>query len=300
MSEQPIDPFADLEDQAALAPAATRQALLKATKRGYTPLRNGLVQKHEPDEPGGSRGAVLGQLVHERLERPLDALMMLHAMQPILDEDDPLPMSAWAQLLSTRTSCSPNAASKAFSVLVELGLATRRQTGTTQIIEPLLEDGSGGSWTRAGIDPDDRYFVVPDAYWTDGLACKLRLPGKAMLLIILKETQDPKSLTFAMAVERAMSWYGVSERTAERGYGELSQAGVLRTKIQKVADPRAPGGLRKIYHRALVEPFGTHDRVRLQAAARAAATRDAGNATSEPVAAGTFGRRLDGSSRPTS
>jgi hypothetical protein len=94
-----------------------------------------------------------------------------------------------------------------------------------------------------------------------------------MLLIILAETQDPRKPRFAMAVERAKEWYGLSERTAERGYGELSKAGVLLVRRAKVADARHPAGRRDVYWRALASPFGTDDRARLQAAARTAADK---------------------------
>ena len=45
-----------------------------------------------------------------------------------------------------------------------------------------------------------------------------------MLLLSLAETQDPKRPSFAMAYERASEWYGVSERTAERGLGRSGWA----------------------------------------------------------------------------
>ncbi|GCE40957.1 hypothetical protein Rhow_004600 [Rhodococcus wratislaviensis] len=75
---------------------------------------------------------------------------------------------------------------------------------------------------------------------------------------------------FTMAVERAQQWYGISERTAERGYAELLNEGLIQTHIQKVPSPRlSPGVLRKIYHRALRGPFATDARKQLQDATTA-------------------------------
>lgn len=225
------------------------------------------------------RASTLAMLVQGRHHRPLDALLLLHALQPIL-EGSPLALGSWARLLSTRTICTPVAASRTFDTLVELKLITRTGPHRTPILQPLLDDASGEPWSRPGMVDEEGpgYFTVPHRYWTSGLVDQLNLPGKAMMLICLAETQNPKTPAFAMAVERAPAWYGISERTAERGYSELSKASVLLIRRTKVADPRHPVGRRDVYWRALASPFGTTDRARLQKAAnqsRAAKTAQA-------------------------
>ncbi|MDQ1677138.1 MAG: hypothetical protein QOF58_1181 [Pseudonocardiales bacterium] len=265
----PDDPFVGLDDEDELSPERTRDLLLTRAKRGYMPLRKVFVQKPNTET---SRSSVLADLVHNKQERALDAFQLLHAMQPILN-GTPLPMSTWASMLSTpRSTCTPNQASRAFGTLAEMNLVRRDRAGRQAVLEPLLEDGSGAPWIRPGATEEGGpgYFTVPHAYWTAGLMERLRLPGKAMMLIILAETQNPKKPTFDMAVERAQAWYGISERTAERGYLQLSAEKVMRVHIQKVADPRVPGGRRAIYHRALESPFSTRSRARLQKAARTA------------------------------
>jgi hypothetical protein len=170
-----------------------------------------------------------------------------------------------------RVPCTSTAASKAFDALVNLKLAERQNSGRKVILTPLLEDGSGRAWSRPGQDRTDigpGYFTIPYDYWTSGLVDQLGLPGKAMLLIMLAETTQHR--TFAMAVERAPQWYGISERTAERGYQQLNQAKVLLQRRQVVVDPRSPTGLRAVWHRALDDPYNTDARAKLQRKTRRA------------------------------
>jgi hypothetical protein len=272
------DPFADIGPDAPPAtPLETVAGLLKAAKRGYVPLRKVFVQKERTEK---ERAAKLAELVHGRHHRPLDALLFLHALEPILG-DEPLSIRTWARLLSTKTRCSPNAASKAFDILADLDLVSRTQERHTPVLRPLHE-GTGGAWSRPGGEDDNEggpgYFTLPHDYWTSGYADRLTLPGKAMLLIVLAETQKPTTRTFAMPVSQAQAWYGISERTAERGYRELENAGVLLTKIQKVPDPRHPAGRRAVYHRALASPFSTFDRANLQNQAQLAARKNGSTA----------------------
>lgn len=273
MNKTPLlDPFEGLKDDPDQTPADMRKALLKAAKRGYVPLRKEFIQKRraERDTP---RGSVLAEFVTNRRQRPLDAFLLVHALNPIM-QDDPLDLWTWARLLSAGSRCTPNAASKCFSVLEEMGLVKREQEGRRTIVRPLMETGeTSTAWTRPGEDPDEGgpgFFVIPHAYWTTGLSEKLTMPGKAMFLVLLHDTQSPNSLTFSAALERMALWYGLSERTAERGYRELRAAGVLAEHVQRVSDPRHPTGRRAVHHRALLKPYGTRDRMVLQGKTRTA------------------------------
>lgn len=263
------DPFAGLVDDVAPEPQEALIALLASAKRDYAPVRNVFVQR-----PSGEakRASTLALFVNQRQERALDAILTLYALQPVLSEDDPLPLGTWANLLSTRKPCGITTASKTFRVLDDMGLVSRVRRGHNTEITPLLEDGSRQPWSRPGSQSGETtrlggYFAIPHEYWTHGYIDRLRLPGKAMLLIMLKETQGEPP--FEMAVERASQWYGISERSAERGYGELSAEGLLDIHIQRSASPRLPKGvLRERYHRALRDPFSTSRRRELQAEAR--------------------------------
>ena len=150
---------------------------------------------------------------------------------------------------------------------------SREGTGHSPTLRLLLEDGTNKPWFKPGSAPESGpgYFVLPHDYWTSGFYSSLTMPGKAMLLVTLAETQNPKNPSFKMAYERAKEWYGLSERTAERGFGQLSRSGLLLTKVQKVADRNHPAGRRDEVWRALSAPFSTAHRQAIQAASATAA-----------------------------
>lgn len=233
-----------------------RDLLLDNAIRGFVPLRNTFVQR-----PRGAaeRGSTLATLVSGKHERALDALLLLHALWPVIN-GNPLSMSSWARILTFYGHpAEPAAVSKVFGALANLGLVERHRQGRGSVITPLLEDGSGSAWSR----PTDAFFALPHEYWKQGYVDRLRLPGKAMLLILLKETQFEPS--FEMAVERAANWYGISERTAERGYQQLNTASLLQVKIQTATSPMLPTGIsRRRFHRALRDPFSMAKRQQMQ------------------------------------
>jgi hypothetical protein len=264
--EPDFDPFAGITDEADPGPTDQRATLLADARRGYVPMRKVFVQRPKGESV---RGSVLAQMVTGRHQRPLDLLLLFHALLPILDK--PLRAATWARIMS----CSTTSVTRAFDTLCsdQFKLLKRVETGRTPVYRPLMEDGRGGRWSRPGVEAEEGpgYFTLPHAYWTAGWSEELKIPGKAMLLILLAETQSPTKPNFSMAVERAQEWYGISERTAERGYGELGRAGLMTTRVAKIADPRHPAGRREKYYRALHRPFRTPDRAKLQRAATAAA-----------------------------
>ena len=275
------DPFADIKDEPEADPLALRTQLLSRTLRRFTPMRKTFVQRPKEE---AHRGAVLADLVSHRKHRELKLLLALHALNPILGE--PFPLKTWANFVrGPLLSCTAIQASDAFSVLAGRGLVERSEKGVRPfVVVPRLEDGSGEPFIQAGrpgacIGPG--YFTIPDELWTTGLVDKLGLPGMAMFLIILAETT--RDTTFEMAVEKAQRYYAISERTAERGYHQLDQAGVLRVRGQIINDPRSTTGRRTIYHRALHAPYSTAARDQRQKETRKA-TRARTQGTSAEVA----------------
>ena len=278
------NPFEAFVDDAPASGPVLRAKLLGDAKRGFAKLHKVFVQR----PADGPRASMLAELVTGRHERALDALLLIYALEPVLyarkpgQEDSPLPLTTWAKMLSTpRKPCSTQAASRAFEVLAAKRLITRWPQGRFVHVRPLFEDGSGERWERPGRDLSrvgKGYLTIPHAYWLNGLCDRLTLPGKAMFLIMLSETT--KNETFSMAVERAQDWYGISERTAERGYKELRTATVdgvqplLREHRQVVLEPRSPTGVRAVWHRALSAPYSQTARARLQARS-ARATKNA-------------------------
>lgn len=262
-------PFDDLADESPATGTESRRGLLDAAKRGYVPIRKGFVQRPNTSPV---RASVLGAMVTGRQERAVDALLMVHALQPVL-RDDPLPLKVWARLLPRgKVPGEPAVAAAAFRALQRRHLVDRGPRGRNRFdVRPLMEDGSGDPWTRPGQDAatvGHGFFTIPHDYWNTGLADELGFPGKAMFLITLSETT--RQPTFAMAYERAPQWYGISERTAERGFEQLRRAGVLLEHRQLVRSSRSPTGLREIWHRALADPYSTDSRNSLQRVSRAA------------------------------
>jgi hypothetical protein len=283
------NPFANIQDDDPPDGLAFRQQLLADTKRGFAKVRKAFIQK--ADE-GAGRASILSIMVKGKKERAFDALMLLLALEPVL-EDTPLPLATWAKMLgSEKKPCSTQSASLAFDTLVNLKLATRHNKGRKVIVAPRLEDGSGNDWDNPGSNQatvGKGYLTIPHDYWTTGLVDRLTFPGKAMFLIMLSETTTEQS--FAMAAERAPAWYGISERTAERGYKELRDNDVdqgvplLIEHHQYKRDPRSPIGYRTVVHRALTAPYSQAARAEIQLTARNAVRRIA--ATQAPAEAQT-------------
>lgn len=266
-----FDPFAGIEDEIELSPSETRVTLFTRAKLGFARVEKIFVQVDDYPVGENSRGSVLGNLVTGKKERALDLLLTVHALSPILD-DSPLPLTTWAQLLSSdKHEWTTRTISTAFRVLQEMNLVELSGPKQQPVVTLMREDGSGDAHQEMKSENGRGFFTIPFEYWTGGDITQLSLPGKAMLLIILKETQDPKGkLTFTMPVSRAQNWYGISERSAERGYFELAQRGLIQQKVQKINDPRHPAGRREIVHRAPMGAYSTAHREWLRDAAREA------------------------------
>lgn len=260
------DLFKELQDLPAITSRQTRVDLLNDAKRGFVRIRKDFVQQEAA--PRGD--TVLAKLVNGHKENALNALLTVHALQPILS-DSPLPLAAWARLLN----CTPRAAGAALRVLETMNLLELSGTRVVPEIHLKRENGDGKPWSNtAESDRQGRgFFTIPFDFWTDGTIDNLGMAGKAMFLILLKETQDPnaKQKTFVMANERAQGWYGISERTAERGYLQLRNANLLLEMPQLVPEARHPLGRREEWHRALSSPYSSNHRESLRLLAQKAA-----------------------------
>lgn len=281
MTTDPDNPdaeiFTGIKDLPAITPAGTRTELLHAARRGFVRISKDFVQRESV--PRGD--TVLAKLVNGHKERALDALLTIHALQPILA--DPLPLAVWARLLN----CTPRSAGAALKVLESMDLLELSGTRVTPEIFLKRENGDGKPWSDvAETDREGRgFFTIPFDFWTTGAIDSLGMPGKAMFLILLKETQDPnaKRRTFIMANERAQEWYGISERTAERGYQQLRKADLLREKPQLVPSARHPLGRSEQWHRALSYPYSSDHREALRLLAqKAAQSINATSTTKDP------------------
>jgi hypothetical protein len=277
------DVFAHIKDEA-VSGDVLRADRLRDAKRSVTPIRKTFVQhaNTETDRP-----SVLGKMVHGRQVTALRLFLLVHAVEPVLE---PWPLQIWAQLVggASKQPPSTDAISRAISSLVNLNLVERTAVGTSVRLQPLMEDGSGRPFERAsakGADVGPGYFVIPHDFWLSGMSDRLKLPGLAMFLVALHETTQED--TYQIALARMSEWYGISERTAERGYGELSRENILLEHTQMVRDRkmRTPTGLSRRVHRALTTPYSRAARQEAQAKTRKAAQKAAaGTATDTPPA----------------
>jgi hypothetical protein len=290
MTETEPNPFADIEDEAARDPKEARADLLDAAKREYFPLRKEFVQRPKgvTDLRGRPvpRASKLYDLVNSRNQLALDFYLLLHALQPIL-EGTPLPLATWAHIMSVKRPVTATAVTRAISTLQKLDLVVREDDSRSPVIRLLDEDGSGDDYVKPGTTEEagPGYFTVPHAYWNTGLSEELTMPGKAMFLIALAETHSPGKLAFSVAVERVPKWYGISERTAERGYRELIvKTKVMRFRVKKIADKRHPAKRREEYWRALDAPYSNASRASMQKRAMDAAKKANAGSTTNLVA----------------
>jgi hypothetical protein len=148
---------------------------------------------------------MLAEFVRGKKERALDLVLTILALEPIL-EGSPLPLATWATLLnSEKHPCTPRTAGTALRVLTEMGLVKVSGSKVLPIIELTSDSGRVSKPSQdAATTPGRGFFTIPFTFWTTGAIYHLRLPGKTMLLIMLKETQDPNGpQTFTMPVQRA-------------------------------------------------------------------------------------------------
>lgn len=274
-----IDPFAQVVNESAQSGRELRDALLEDSRRGYTVLRKIFVQ--QPQE-AVSRPSILGEMVNARQEVALRLYLLILGLEP-LGADLKVPAKRWANMLGAcDQQCTSAQFHRALKQLEERRLVSADHRGRQLNVSPLLEDGSGGPYVRPsakGADVGKGYFSIPDAFWTTGLVDQLRLPGLAMFLVCLHDTSQEPS--FQVSLEQMAGWYGISERTSERGYAELAKADVLLTRVQTVRDKRQLSGLRTVTWRALKDPYSQDARARAQAASRSASRKKA-QRTNEP------------------
>jgi len=250
------NPFAGLNDEVALAPHELLGEFLADTKREYAKVRKTAIQQPKSST---TRPSMLPDLV--RAGKALDAWLLTLALEPVLSESDPISIEAWTHLLGGKAPISEASVSRAFSTLQRLRLVERTVAGRHIVVRPLKEDGSGDVYRRPGsikgeIGPG--FFTIPHAYWLDGYATRMNTPGKIAILIGLAETTQKPS--FEVPTTKAQAWYGISERTLERGYQELSDEKLILVHRQRIRAKRSAVGTTTIYHRALVDPFSQEAR----------------------------------------
>lgn len=250
-------------------PATTRESFTRSAGRGYTVIRNQLVQVRV----GGKwTGSTVGRLVEARQPRALLAyLLLLMSWSAIDKREQPLEAGVWARALSPsdpQPEWPAAAMTRIWNVLEEFGLIHRSRQGRLVKLGPRREDGVK-PYTRPRPDLSagrrEKFFILPDSFWLDGWHEKLSLPGLAVLLILLEETTGRDEV--AIGYERAPDWYGVSAKTFQNGVEDLRKNSLVAIRKTWVRDDFSTIGKKPKFFYSLTGEFSRQSRRSLQAAA---------------------------------
>jgi len=204
--------------------------LLGSSRRDFVPIRKHFVQLRDDEEnplPGP-----LAKVVRRGVPTALDQLLLLHARAAgrpdgeELNYDVGLSARVWARLLGlAEDESGRRTVGRNWKALTDAKLVAVRRVGRQITATPLCEDGSGEPYSHPK-NTGDRYLKVPYAFWLDGHAAKLKLPGLALALIACSNAD-----WFPLPFDRGPSWYGVGTSTVERGIRELRRAGLIENRF---------------------------------------------------------------------
>ncbi len=225
--------------------------MLAGTKRVTVPVRRAFIQR--PKSAGEERGSVLARLARDG--SALDAYLLIHAMAsssaPYLAS---YPAATWVQLARLDEAASFDAAksrwSKLVSKLERLQLIERHRRGNQMDYELLHESGDGSKYVRPKSAAEGHWLHLPYSYWTEEHDAHLTTAEKLMLLISLDQVEG-----FALPMNRAPKWYGVSEPTARRGFRGLENKGFLTKTVGYVVSARSPTGWMEEFRYTLTGPY---------------------------------------------
>jgi hypothetical protein len=218
-------------------------AMLAGTQRAGVPIRRAFLQTvdYGPDD---TRAASLSHLL--RAPGALDAYLLIAALA---SSSEPYaakyPAATWAQIAGLLEAAELPAGkahwSRVVSKLVDEKLVARQRIGNDMNYVLLHESGDGLPYTRPTTAAHGNWFSLPHAYWLEGYDQDMSLPEKVMLLIALDRTDG-----FVMPSNRVARWYGVSEKTAERGFHGLVDRGILGVASKQAIEPKSPTGWKTV------------------------------------------------------
>ncbi|MGW2838342.1 hypothetical protein ACWCWD_11160 [Streptomyces sp. NPDC001493] len=226
----------------------TRTALLKRAVRSSVPLRKVFVQAPADRE---SRHGPLKDFVTGRDLRGLRAYLMIVAA--CSNEDSERGWSTthdsavWARLMDIQETASDQAARtgawRVLRRLQERRLIACTREGTRITATLLREDASGRAYHRPlGESEEERFLQIPTSFWTRGYDGEIHLPGLALLLTVARE--KPWS---SFPAEKALTWYGWSADTHERGLRELLALDLAERRAHYRKEPLLPNGFTMSY-----------------------------------------------------
>lgn len=209
-----------------------------STRKGSgAPIRTSFVVSHTGQETSLSKllGSGGGRGGHVRIKLYL-SLLWVAAREPYSTSR---PARFWAALIGLEDPEGKGARRirSALGDLKRANLVTvKRHGGNASEILLLNETGSGKPYTVPGLTgigstPDsttkaERYFRVPESFWTYGWVEKLSSPAITMLLILLAEgAHNGRASWFSAGASSKR--YGISASTRKTGLNELVRLGLV-------------------------------------------------------------------------
>jgi hypothetical protein len=229
--------------------------LLGSSRRDFVPIRKTFLQQRDDNRqivPGP-----LAKIVRRGVVTALNQYALLHARaagRPDGDQllyDVGLPAAVWARVLGLHGDESGRrTVGRNWRALAELNLVATRRVGRQLEVTLLREDGSGQPY-EAPKTRSDQYLKIPYAFWLDGYAARLKLPGFATLMIA-------RSLAdwFILPHKQGPAWYGIAPSTIERGIRELRTADLLTDYSTWRATPLSQIGWTQEIRYILKPPLG--------------------------------------------
>lgn len=98
-----------------------------------------------------------------------------------------------------------------------------------------------------------------------------RCPEKSRCSFCYEKRKTLKLRTLDKSFDQIGKWYGISERTAERGFGELRGLRLMQEIGCKANDPFTANTYRHIWHRRTLEAYSKENRKSLLTQAKSAA-----------------------------
>lgn len=207
-------------------PVLTRQTQVDliidgAHRKSAVQIRKTFVQQGPQDKP---QPGPLARIVRRGDERALDLYLLMRLLGVKDPYDATLPAEAWARALVLEGESGLRTVSRTWTRLVRYKLVRRGRAKDMARMTPLMEDGSGDKFERPTGHAGDVYLSLPLEYWKAPGAWyeRLNLPAKAMLLISLSLAPG-----FPLPSKQAKPWYGISADTAERGFAQLREFGLI-------------------------------------------------------------------------
>jgi DNA-binding transcriptional ArsR family regulator len=243
--------------------AETVADLLASAQRRELPLRHSFLQRSDAD--GRPAPGALAALVRRGVASTLEQYLLLHARAVGRTDEETkrerhdvyLESRVWGRALGLHADESGlRTVQRNWKVLSDLRLVDLDRSDRHVRVTLLDEDGSGAPYRHPGRKRDGRYLRLPYAYWLDGYADKLRVPGKAMLLVAM-QLPDWFSLPFSKGPE----WYGIGSSTVERGLRELTQAGFIEVHRSWRKAPLTAQGWTQDWRYRLRSPFGPSGKI---------------------------------------